>query len=83
MVHNGLDRLRHLGMNSTGLSALLSEPVNGYTIAAAILKDLQSPKLFAWCELAWRHIAAERAVEQHAGQSACFSRRQAQPFPAC
>jgi hypothetical protein len=48
VVHNGLDRLRHLGMNSTGLAALLSEPVNGYTIAAAILRDLQSPKLFAW-----------------------------------
>lgn len=48
IVHNGLERLRSLGLNATGLAKLFSEPVNGYTIAGGILQELQMEKLFAW-----------------------------------
>lgn len=48
VVHNGMERLRTLGLNSSGLAALLAEPVNGYTVAAALLEGLRMPKLFAW-----------------------------------
>jgi hypothetical protein len=48
VVHNGMERLRTLGLNSSGLAALLAEQVNGYTVAAGLLAGLRMPKLFAW-----------------------------------
>lgn len=46
--HNGIARLRELGMDAAGLRRLLKEPTNGFKIAAAILSQLRAPRLFVW-----------------------------------
>ena len=49
IVHNGLERLRELGLNASGLARLFDEPASGYSIAAGVLAELRMDKLFAWC----------------------------------
>ncbi len=46
--HNGVSRLRELGLDAGGLRRLLKEPTNGFKIAAAILSQLQAPRLYVW-----------------------------------
>ena len=48
VVHNGLEHLAELGLNRSGLKQLLSEPVNGYRIAQALLHGLDMPQLYVW-----------------------------------
>ncbi|KAL4422745.1 hypothetical protein ABPG75_008942 [Micractinium tetrahymenae] len=48
VVHNGIARLRELGLDAGGLRRLLAEPVNGFKIAAAVLSQLRSPRLYVW-----------------------------------
>ncbi|KAL4448928.1 hypothetical protein ABPG77_007645 [Micractinium sp. CCAP 211/92] len=48
VVHNGVSRLRELGLDAGGLRRLLKEPTNGFKIAAAILSQLQAPRLYVW-----------------------------------
>ncbi len=49
-MHNGLDILGSpgFGYNDQGLAKLFAMPVNGYSIASALLDDLKIPKLYSW-----------------------------------
>lgn len=48
VVHNGIARLRELGLDAAGLRRLLKEPTNGFKIAAALLSQLRAPRLYVW-----------------------------------
>lgn len=48
VVHNGMHHLRDLGLNAEGMRALLTEPVNGFKIARALMSQLTAPPLYVW-----------------------------------
>ncbi|PSC72992.1 metallophosphoesterase [Micractinium conductrix] len=48
VVHNGIKYLATLGLNHTGMARLFAEPVNGFSVAAALLSRLRMPRLYAW-----------------------------------
>lgn len=48
VVHNGLDYLAQFGLNTSSISLLAKDNINGYKVARDIFEDLQIPQLFMW-----------------------------------